>query len=337
MGRGRVYKRGSVWWIQYSIGGRQYRESAGTSRRDAADALLAKRIGDIWSGRHFPDAQDRGDLTIGGLRDLWLHERQAKRSIADDRRRLGAAVLRFGEHRLLSMLSGDDVAAWRDELAAKVSRATVNRHLAVLRSALRLAADRGYTHRDPMRGIRLEPESNARNRICSPSEYAALRDAADPEMRILVVIGYWCGMRLGEIVGLTWAQLDLRAGEIRLAGGDTKEGDRKTVPLPREAIADLATIPRQLSGKVFAGTMRTYSRRFGSLVIVVGADGLRFHDLRHTAVTNMRRAGVDLVTIMRITGHKTLAMLQRYNVVTDDDLREAMVKTEHHAAGRERS
>jgi site-specific recombinase XerD len=65
--------------------------------------------------------------------------------------------------------------------------------------------------------------------------------------------------------------------------------------------------------------------------------GMRFHDLRHTAATNMRRAGIDLLVIQRITGHKTLAMLKRYAHVTEDDLAAAMARTEAHAEARDRS
>ena len=68
-----VYRRkgSKLWWISYSIGGRQYRESSGTTNKRLAQELLTKRKNEIFEGRFFPDKK-RGDLTMAGLRDLWL-------------------------------------------------------------------------------------------------------------------------------------------------------------------------------------------------------------------------------------------------------------------------
>lgn len=338
MGQGRIWKRGRVWWIQYNASGRQYRESANTSRRADAEALLRERLQSIWDGRFFPHRGKRKrDLTIAGLLDLWVNERSGKRSLRHDETRLGAAVKHFGKDRLVATITADDVAGWRDELAEGHETATVNRHLAVLRSALRLAAARGHAHQDPLSGIRLERERNARNRICSPDEYAAIREAAVDDTRAVVTVGYWIGMRLGEIAGLTRERLDLRAGTIRLAAADTKEGQIKTLALPRAVVDELKTLPVRTDGRVFAYDSDAYSKRFAALCRECEIADLRFHDLRHTAATNMRRAGLDLMTIAAFTGHKTLAMLKRYQHVSVDDLRDAMSRVEAHAAGRDAS
>ncbi len=334
MGQGRTFKRGAVWWIQYSVAGRQYRETAKTTRKADAEALLRRRQQEIWEGRFFPGRRVRSDLTVAGLKDLWESERATKRSLRQDKVRLARAVERFGAHRLVGTLTADDLAAWRDELRAKYSEATVNRHLAAMRSALNLASDRGHVHQDPFRGIRLSPERGARNRVCSPDEYRALLEGAYLELRLLIAIGYWTGMRLGEIVGAQ--RIDKKARSIRLTAAETKEADTKSVPLPTDAITVIDEMPKRLDGRWFTYTANTYSRHFADLCAKLKIDGLRFHDLRHTAVTSMRRAGVDLLTIQRITGHKAIQTLKRYSHVTEDDLSAAMAKTEAHAAGRDR-
>jgi integrase len=335
---GRVWKRGRVYWIQYSVNGRQYRESAETSRKEGAEALLRERLQSIWEGRFFPGKSKRKDLTVGALKKLWLEERAGKRSIRHDTTRLSAAVEHFGEHRLVSTLTADDVAGWRKVLkVAELATATVNRHLAVLKSALNLATERGHMHRNPMASIKLERERNERNRLCSADEYRALCAAAPDDLRLVIAIGYWTGMRLGEIVGLTWERIDLPARALRLAAADTKEASIKSVPLPTEAVDVLKAMPRALDGKLFRYGSETYSRQFLELCRELKITGMRFHDLRHTAATNMRRAGIDLLVIQRITGHKTLAMLKRYAHVTEDDLAAAMARTEAHAEARDRS
>jgi integrase len=335
MGTGRVWKRGHTWWIQYNVAGRQYRESARTTRKENAEALLSKRQQAIWEGEFFPGARRRRDLTLAGLRDLWLETKRSKRSLSHDKTRLAAAVAHFGEHRPILTLTADDIAGYQSALEHRVSAATVNRHLAVLRSALNLATVRGHAHQDPMRTISLADERSGRNRHCSRDEYTRLRDAATGDTRLLIIIAYWTGMRLGEIVGLDRSRFV--GGMMRLVARDTKEAAAKSVPIPAEARAEIESMPHRINGKIFGNNTDTYSRRFSRLCCDLGINGLHFHDLRHTAVTNMRRAGVDLVTIAQITGHRTLTMLRRYNVVTVDDLSEAMARVEDHAAGLDRS
>ncbi len=61
-------------------------------------------------------------------------------------------------------------------------------------------------------------------------------------------------------------------------------------------------------------------------------EDFQFHDLRHTFVSNARKAGVDRTVIMKLTGHKTLAMFTRYNTVDQADAKDAMEKLEGHYA-----
>jgi hypothetical protein len=64
-------------------------------------------------------------------------------------------------------------------------------------------------------------------------------------------------------------------------------------------------------------------------VIVRGIEGFHSHDLRHTTVTNMRRAGIAHLTIMTITGYKTMAVFKRYNSFSVNDLKEAASRLNH--------
>lgn len=142
-----------------------------------------------------------------------------------------------------------------------------------------------------MSGVKFNRENNQRDRICSPKEYKKLVDAAEPELGLAIMFGYWTGMRLGEIVNLRWKQIDLRERVLRLRRSETKEADAKQVPLARELVEHLDDLPRNIDGNVFAGTNVALSGQFGRLCKRVKIDDLRFHDLRHTAVTRLRRAG----------------------------------------------
>jgi integrase len=139
-------------------------------------------------------------------------------------------------------------------------------------------------------------------------------------------------MRKGEILNLTWDRVDLKAGLLRLRPEDTKTREGRTIPLTKELSEMLrnATIYLDLSGQrvpwvfTYAGKrILSVRRAFEVSCRKAGIDDVVFHDLRHTFVTNMRRAGVDYFRIMAVTGHKTMTVFKRYNTIDEADLRQA--------------
>ncbi|MDH5296385.1 MAG: site-specific integrase [Nitrospirota bacterium] len=145
-------------------------------------------------------------------------------------------------------------------------------------------------------------------------------------MQAIHLCVYQTGMRLGEILGLTWDRVDCKTGLIHLRAADTKTDNARLVPLTSELtvlLKDLYKIRYLDERKVFlvkgrsVGSIKT---AFNGACRRAGIKGFRFHDFRHTAVTNMRRAGIDHLTIMKITGHKTMAVFKRYNSFQMDDL-----------------
>jgi integrase len=141
------------------------------------------------------------------------------------------------------------------------------------------------------------------------------------------VIGYHLGMRSGEIRGLRWDQVDFDAQEIKLERSQTKAKVARTAPVygelgPALEMAYAARDPKcpfvvQYRGhRVTASMWETWQR--AKALAQVPADIL-IHDLRRTAATNMRRAGIDEPTVMRIVGWSTQAMFLRYNIVGPED------------------
>ena len=142
-------------------------------------------------------------------------------------------------------------------------------------------------------------------------------------------MAYQTGMRCGEILNLTWDRVDFKANLIRLRAEDTKTDEPRIIPLTPELTASLRTLYKVrylhehhvflVNGRS-VGSVKT---AFKAACRRADITGFRFHDFRHTAVTNMRRAGIDHLTIMKITGHKTLEVFKRYNTFLEGDLREA--------------
>ena len=146
-------------------------------------------------------------------------------------------------------------------------------------------------------------------------------------------------MRKGEILKLTWDKVDLYNRMIRLEAGDTKDFERRKVPICTELYNMLILMPNRIQGSGYDNhviqyrgkpvkDIRTGLRKacekagikYGRFV----KGGFIFHDLRHTFNTYMRKAGVQETVIMDITGHATREMFDRYNTVDEDDGRKAI-------------
>jgi len=136
-------------------------------------------------------------------------------------------------------------------------------------------------------------------------------------------------MRQGEILYLTWDRVDLKANVILLQAADTKTDKGRLVPLTLELTALLKALYKvrylneDLVFLVKGHSINSIKTAFNAACRRAGIQGFHFHDFRHTVVTNMRRAGIDHLTNMKITGHKTLDVFKRYNSLLESDLREA--------------
>lgn len=344
---GSVYQRpnSSRWWISYNIGGRRHREAGGNTKREA-ELLLAKREVEIHEGRYFPDKKS-SELTMQGLEELWLEHARAKgkKSVREDGIRFPAIVEHFGARTLIATLRPTDVERFIDKLRQTVTRngtpmapATINRHLALLRSALRFADANGYRHRDPMRGVKLLAERNRRDRVATEDEIARLIEHAAPELRLAIILLRETAMRMGEVAALEWDRVDLDEGFARLRDEHTKTDEGRDVPLSAAAVEALRAWPKRIvtsddgtrtvDPRVFQRSAEVLSASFSRLVRQLEIPDLHAHDFRHLRATEYRRAGVDLYEIAAITGHKSLTMLQRYQKIERADLRRAVERVD---------
>lgn len=120
-------------------------------------------------------------------------------------------------------------------------------------------------------------------------------------------------MRMGEILSLEWRYVDLVQRVATLP--DTKTGDARQVPLSTAAIAAISSLPRHFkNGRVFWTWSRADSleNTWRRAVKSAGIIDLRFHDLRHEAVSRLFELGLNPMEVSAISGHKTLQMLKRY-------------------------
>jgi len=164
-----------------------------------------------------------------------------------------------------------------------------------------------------------------------------------PETRPIAIFGYETGWRLREIITLEWRQVDLTEGSVRLDPGTTKNRDGRVVYLSpalldvlraqERATRDLERTKGVIVPWIFHRRGRRILRFLASWQTAckqAGVPGRFFHDLRRTAVRNMVRAGIPERVAMQISGHKTRSVFERYNIVSEADVKDAAMKIGAH-------
>jgi integrase len=203
---------------------------------------------------------------------------------------------------------------------------TVNREIVCLKVIFNKAIANGMAEKNPAKGIKLLKENNERNRLLSEQEYISLLANCPPHLMPVVKVAYYTAMRQGEILNLTWEQVDLNKGFIHLLPEDTKTQEGRSIPLNRELIEMFKSMPRGLPGvKVFSYKGKSVSclkKSFTTACKKAGIENFCFHDFRHTAINNWRLQGHDFIRIMAASGHRTLEVFKRYNTVSNEELRE---------------
>jgi integrase len=207
---------------------------------------------------------------------------------------------------------------------ANTSPAEVNRETACLKSILNRAVRHGKLQHNPLSNLKRLPENNIRMRILTQNEYEELVQACPDHLKPLVLMAYHMGLRKAEILGLTWPEVDLRKGFIRLPPERTKTDQARVIPIHPVVKAALEALPRGLhTDRVFLMNgvpFNEFKKSFRSACNKAGISAFGFHDLRHCALNNLRLAGNDYFRIMAISGHRTMSSFKRYHLVTEEEL-----------------
>ena len=208
----------------------------------------------------------------------------------------------------------------------------MNRMLALMKRIYNLAMREELVDKNPCFKVSMLPENNKRDRVISHEEFQKLLSYLPAHAAQIVTVAYYTGMRAGEIFNLTWDKVNLKEGYIDLGAEDTKTGEPRRIYLNevlKDLFSELGKVRQIGHNFVFTyrgNPLKSIKDSFKKGCKEAGIKDLRFHDLRHTFNTNMRKAGIDRSVIMKIMGHKSTSMFQRYNTVDTEDIRIAMDK-----------
>lgn len=338
MTRGRIYRRGKMWWVAIYWKGRERCESSRSTDKRDAELLLSKRLGEI------------GADAVGVKR--WLGpqvERTLVTTLLDDLitdyevRKMRALAVFAGRVKVLK--ESFDREQVRDVDTARVRRyvqereragkaaATIRLELAVLHRAFSLAHREGRIGEvPPFPSIHVD---NARQGFFERGDFEAVVKELPEYLKDATRFAYLSGWRKMEVMDLRWHEVDLLGRVIKLPPMRSKNKKGRTLALVGE-LSDIIT--RRLGEQAVEceGVTRIVDlvfhrdgqpikdprRAWTTACHKAGVDGMLFHDLRRSMVRNAIRAGVPQSVVMKMSGHTTVAVFTRYDITSENDIRE---------------
>ena len=336
------------YWIDYRMpDGKQRRESIdamqglrGNSIEDAKTALSKRSI--QRREKRILDMLPESVITFNELTKWYLKLEKVKALASYETMQYRFAKFNdvFGDTVINDIKLSDLENYQARRLKAGMAPATVDHEIKKMKTAVIKAFDDGLIGGEALRIFKrckptLKKGSDVRTRILSKDEFEGIMDNLPHYVKPVFAMGYYAGMRRGEILGVTWDKVSLKERVIRLEATDTKDREPRTIPICKKLYEQLKDIPKALHDnhvflykgapfKEFRDSLRDACKSAGVIYGRFKKNGFVFHDLRHTFNTNMRKAGVAESVIMAITGHSTREMFDRYNTVDLEDTQQAV-------------
>jgi integrase len=276
---------------------------------------------------------------VGDLLDLYLadQKKQARHSLKQAegyvRIHLRPAFGRFN----VAEIKSQSIDGFIDQKqSASYSNASINRWLEALRRSFVLGMNLTPQLVYVAPRIEMLNEDNVREGFLEHDQYLALLRELPDHQRLILVIGYHLGMRRGEILNLRWDQIDWAENLVRLEKKQTKGKQARVAPLYGDLRSFIeiaydgraADCPFVISWK--GQGIKDSKTAWIAARERAGVPNLLVHDLRRTAVRNMVRAGIPEKQAMRISGHKSRSIFDRYDITDERDIQLAGSKLERY-------
>lgn len=279
----------------------------------------------------------RGDITAG--------------TRVEHRRALAFLAQHFGKTKPIGNVSPLDArrfVSWyrqRTYRGRTPAPATVNKLVRECRRIFREAVECALIRSNPFDGIRQEKVGQIGWQYVSPQHYRALLGACSSlKWRGMITLAYCCGLRLGEILHLTWSDVDFERQLVRVArkpaaatneAWSPKDKDLRIVPLPNEAVSVLAELQLAAAegqayvvvngkGPGAGGRVKrqNISRDYHAIRRRAGVPRCRFHDLRKSYCTNIARR-TPLHVVQQLAGHADIRTTQKHYLQVQPELIDA--------------
>jgi len=316
-------KNSPIWHMSFCVNNRQYQRSTGTTDKRLADAILAKVKTQIVEGKWF-EKEIRQEHTFGELAEKYLDWCKGRQRSYDVKKCIiPFLVKRYGDMDISMIDSRVIEQLQTDYLRDNYTPAYINKITAICKHMLTKATDWDMITEATLKAVRkVKPlkGENKRLRYLTKEEIPSLINSCDSHLKPIVIAALHTGMRKSEILNLKWDNVDLRHGFISLNQSQTKNAERKEIPINSTLRAVFQAITRRLDMPYVFYNPATSSlyqkdlkKSFATALKKAGITDFHFHDLRHTFASQLVMAGVDITTVKKLLGHKTLTMTLRYS------------------------
>ncbi len=328
-----IRKRGRRWEVQIRRSGHRPISKSFLVRKDAA----------AWA-RHMEVRADIADLPADPkalqrvtLAELVVRYRDTvsinKRGHHVERVVLRAFLLHPICRRTLSELTATHFAAYRDERLKEIKPTSLKRQLGPLHNLFRIARDEwGLPIREnPLDKLQLKAPDQRRERRLRAGELERLMRAArscrNKLVAPVILLAIETGMRRGEILAIKNSQIDFERQTVKII--ETKNGHTRTIPITDRAVAILRNHTGKADERPFPVSANAFRLAWERLRIRAAITDLRFHDLRHEAISRFFELGLTVPEVAAISGHRDARMLFRYAHASSDQI---LVKLRAHNA-----
>lgn len=317
--------------------GSQVRRSTETENKRAAGDIYCKVKTSIRDGKWFENIEAKNH-TFDEVMNKFMKEHASKKA-HKTQLRYGVSFKHlkpFFDGKTLADITPREISRYVDKRRSDgSSSSSINNERNTLSKAFNLAINQWeWCKENPCSKIPKERDTSRYERILATDEEARLifhsKSYLHGQLPEIITVALHTGMRLGEILNMQWENINLFQKTITVT--ETKNKENRTIPMTNtifEILAEKGKV-QNISGWVFAtskGTkirMRNMQREWYNTLEKAGITDFRFHDLRHTAASRMVQAGVDIYSVAKILGHKTLEITKRYAHHNVDSLRNAV-------------
>jgi len=297
-----------------------------------AEAILGKVRAQLIEGRWF-ETEEEKTRTFDELMARYLTEHASKNAHPRHYEGYAKSLKAFFGGRTLAEITPKLIVEYKNRrYAAGLKPASINRELASLKKAFNLAVrEWEWCRENPVSRVSMEQEHNQRDRWLTMEEEARLLQGCAPWLHEVVTFALHTGMRMGEVLALTWRGVDFTRRTVMVIR--SKNGERRTIPLNQTVMdvlrqkAKIRSLETELvfCSQAFTPMESGHLRRAFRLALgKARIDDFHFHDLRHTFATRLVQAGVDLYKVQRLLGHKSPVMTQRYAHHYPESLRDGV-------------
>ncbi|MFA7496278.1 MAG: site-specific integrase [Acidithiobacillus sp.] len=299
--------------------------------QEDAEAWHNKTLSEMQRGL-WRDSTEAEHTSLGEALERYLKEETPqKRGARQEASRIQAMLLWPEMEQSMASIRGATVRAMLERLLKSGNApATVARFRAILSHLFNVARKEWgmETLQNPVNATRPPRVANARERRLEDDEQARLLQACrqvNPELEQITRFALETAMRQGEILEMRWEHVSFSAHTVRIPRENAKNGESRTIPLTKTAEQILSAVPRRIDGRVWSYTGGGFRASWNKARHRAEILDLRFHDLRHEAISRLfEKTVLEIMEIRSITGHKTLQMLSRYTHLRPDRLVERL-------------